>query len=111
VNYTTIAALVDVSFVGNSSQSYGGALTNFGTVDVANSDVFNNNFAQNGAGAVNNDGTINTLDSTSFTGNRSGYAGAIDNGGTIQRPERRPVLEQYGLRLRRGPRQRLRDHE
>jgi hypothetical protein len=32
---------------------------------------------------VNNDGTITSLDGASFTGNRSGYAGAIDNGGTI----------------------------
>ncbi len=83
VNYATITALVDVSFVNNSSQSYGGALTNFGTIDVANGDVFERNFAQNGAGAVNNEGAINTLDRTSFTGNRSEYAGAIDNGGTI----------------------------
>jgi hypothetical protein len=83
VNYTTITALVDVSFIGNSSQSYGGALTNFGTVDLASGDAFKNNFAQNGAGAINNQGLINTLDDTSFTGNQSGYAGAIDNGGTI----------------------------
>jgi hypothetical protein len=83
VNYATITALVDVRFVDNTSQSYGGALTNFGTVDVANGDVFQNNFAQNGAGAINNEGVINTLDSTSFTRNRSGYAGAIDNGGTM----------------------------
>ena len=83
VNYTTITALVDVSFVDNSSQSYGGALTNFGTVDVANGDAFKNNSAQNGAGAINNEGAIDTLDSTSFIDNRSGYAGAIDNGGTI----------------------------
>ncbi len=83
VNYTTITALVDVTFERNSSQSYGGAITNFGTVDVANGDVFENNFAQNGAGAVNNEGAIDTLDNTSFIGNRSGYAGAIDNGGTV----------------------------
>jgi IPT/TIG domain len=83
VNYATITALVDVSFVGNSSQSYGGALTNFGTVDVVSGDVFKNNFAQDGAGAVNNEGSINTLDSTSFTGDQSGYAGAIDNSGAI----------------------------
>jgi hypothetical protein len=83
VNYTTITALVDVSFVRNSSQGYGGALANFGTVLLADGDVFKNNSAQNGAGAVDNEGSINTLDSTSFIGNRSGYAGAIDNGDTI----------------------------
>jgi IPT/TIG domain len=83
VNYARITAMVGDTFTGNRSASYGGAVENFGTIAVAAGDDFTGNMANIGAGAVGNQGTITSLDGSSFTANSAGYAGALDNSGSI----------------------------
>jgi predicted outer membrane repeat protein len=85
--------VTNTGFTGNAAGTYtgtqtgyGGAIQNYGTLDVVNHCVFTNNSATAG-GAVNNTGTL-TVGGCIFAANRAtnhtlaDYGGAINNAGT-----------------------------
>lgn len=62
--------------------SQGGAITNSGNLNLSHCDISNNNSSSSGGGIHNTSATGLNIDQCTFSGNASGYGGAIysDNG-------------------------------
>src|SRR5208282_1133654 len=69
-------------FQGNSAGDFGGAIANFGTLNLSNSTTLVNNSAVSVGGFLWNDGTV-TLSGDTLSSNSAGGGGAIWNGAAL----------------------------
>src|SRR5205814_1272723 len=72
------AVVTNCDFIQNSSNLYGGGISNLGTLNAFNVRVTNNQ-AFLGGGIASNRGTV-TIENSSISGNTGGNAGGICNG-------------------------------
>lgn len=77
-NSLTGTMTIEKSTFSSNHGDYGGAIYNWGTIEVINS-TFSGNTAENLGGAINNEGTLTVTNST-FSGNSGSNGAGINNG-------------------------------
>ena len=78
-----VLSIVDSTFSGNTAYN-GGALHNYGTINMIQNSTFSGNPARFDGGGINNEGIITTIQNTTFSGNSTpSDGGGIYNNGSI----------------------------
>jgi predicted outer membrane repeat protein len=83
LNLGCIRRIVGCTFLGNTCDDDGGAISNGNNIDIIEDSHFASNYAEDGGGAIDNYGRIGLLRNVTFEGNRAGQeGGALNNDDT-----------------------------